>query len=151
MTPRVLVVENKESLENRDLSEYEYVLISQEKLKGHYVETLSRLPYDMLIVDEIHKLKNITSGTRSRNLLRLAERIQGENQYLALLSGTPVPNKIADIAITLKLIYPEIFEKTTSRALVRNIMQGNIKVRDLLVPRMQMKRVGGQHRNAAAC
>ena len=139
MAPRVLVVENKKSLEGRNLSEYEYVLVSQEKLKGHYMETLSCLPYDMLIVDEIHKLKNITSGTRSKNLLRLAEHIQGDNQYLALLSGTPAPNKIADIAIILKLLYPETFGEINTRTLVRNIMQGNINVRDLLIPRMQMK------------
>ena len=111
MTPRVLVVENKESLENRDLSEYEYVLISQEKLKGHYVETLSRLPYDMLIVDEIHKLKTLPPGRAHEIFFVSRSAFKGENQYLALLSGTPVPNKIADIAITLKLIYPEIFEK----------------------------------------
>ncbi len=138
--PNVLVIESVEAFQNANSEDYDYVLISQERLNEKYVSKLEEFDYDMLIVDEMHKLKNITSGQRAENLVRLAERIDGADRYLALLSGTPVPNKISDIAITLKLLYPERFGQTDNKKLVSQILDGDmLDLRSLLVPRMQMK------------
>ncbi len=143
--PRVLTIEDPKDLEKTDLAGYNYVLLSQERLSDQYVEALGKLKYDMLIVDEVHKLKNISSGTRAENLTKLAEKINGgeEQQYLALLSGTPAPNKVGDIAMVLKLLYPEKFADIRDSELTSQILQGDmLDLRSLLVPRMEMKSLG---------
>jgi len=139
--PRVLTINNgPDSLEDLDLADYDYVLVSQERLNDDYMSVLGQLNYDMLIVDEAHKLKNITSGKRADNLVKLAEKIEGEDKYLALLSGTPVPNHVGDVAMILKLLYPEKFEGVANKDLTRQILDGDVlDLRSLLVPRMQMK------------
>jgi len=138
--PRVLIVNSLEDLTNASPDDYDYIVISQERLNENYTDALTDFDYDMLIVDEMHKLKNVSSGKRSENLIKLAEYIEGEGKYLALLSGTPVPNKIGDIALTLKLLYPERFGDTDNKKLVSQILSGDmLDLRGLLVPRMQMK------------
>ncbi len=140
--PKVLIVNNLNSLEDKDRNDYEYILISQEKLNKKYTQKLSSLDYEMLIVDEVHKLKNISSGIRSTHLLDLASKIEGKDKYLALLSGTPIPNKVEDIAITLKLLYPEEFEHMPNKTLVKRIIHSDsIDLRTKLLPRMEMKKL----------
>src|SRR3989344_1908191 len=139
MTPRVLTIEDGAFAQDIDSTSYDYILISQEKLNPRYVAELAKCDFDMLIVDEVHKVKNISEGTRAENLLKLAEKIDGD-KHLALLSGTPVPNKVEDVAMVLKLLYPERFAKIDNRKLVTSIIHGDIiDIRNLLVPRMQMK------------
>lgn len=141
--PRVLRVENPESLKDAAAEDYDYILMSQERLSASgYVSALEKIDYGMLIVDEVHKLKSVGArgGKRAPELLRLAEKIGGENKYLALLSGTPIPNKVEDIAVILKLLYPERFSAMADRDLVYQIVHGDIiDLRSLLLPRMQMK------------
>lgn len=138
--PRVLMVDDPEILKSIDNFTYDYILISQERLNNNYTPYIFRINYDMLIVDESHKLKNLTEGIRTEHLLQLAAKIEGEEKYLALLSGTPVPNKIEDLAMILKLLHPEKFSTMDNRVLVRSIIKGDlIDLRTLLLPRMQMK------------
>lgn len=138
--PRVLVVENPESLKQVDISSYSYVIISHERLNDGYTDELLNLNYGMLIVDEVHKLKNLREGIRASSLLRLAGKIEGDDSYLALLSGTPVPNKIKDLAMLLKLLYLERFIEVDDKELIRSIIWGDIiDLRSLLLPRMQRK------------
>lgn len=138
--PRVLVIDGLDTLDSVNPANYDYIIISQECLTDKYTSVLEQFDYDMMIVDEIHKLKNITSGKRAENLVKLAEKISGDDQYLALLSGTPVPNKVGDIAMILKLLYPEKFEDVSNKELTRQILNGDVlDLRSLLVPRMQMK------------
>lgn len=139
--PRVLVINKPDEIDAIKQDKYDYILISQEKLsRDEYVEPLLRTEYDMLIIDEIHELKNVRAGKRSRSVLELADKIQGDNQYLALLSGTPVPNKVEDVAILLKLLHPEKFTNVEAREMIPTIIKGDLAdLRTLLVPRMQMK------------
>lgn len=140
--PRVLVVNNLKSFQKADVNSYDYVIISHEKLHNGYVSQLLQVPYGMLIVDEIHKLKNLTEGVRAGNLIQLAEKVNEEDGYVALLSGTPVPNKVGDVAIILKLLYPERFRDIPDKELVAKIINGDvIDLRSLLVPRMQRKKL----------
>lgn len=137
--PRVLVVENPEQLEQENKAEYDYILISQERLNDRYVMDLKASGYDMLVVDEVHKLKSL-EGERTKGLLELSESVEGEGKYLALLSGTPAPNKVQDIAVALKLLYPEKFQEYEPQQLVSQIIRGDlVDLRALLLPRMQMK------------
>jgi ubiquinone/menaquinone biosynthesis C-methylase UbiE len=142
--PRVLTVTNYEELQGVNPADYDYVILPQERLNERYMEQMGRFSYDMLIVDEVHKLKNITEGKRAENLIKLAEQINdSEDKYLALLSGTPVPNKVGDIAMVLRLLYPEKFEQVSNQELTNQILQGDmLDLRSLLLPRMQMKELG---------
>ncbi len=140
--PRVLTVDSLKALKNINAEDYDYIILSHERLTDKYRAALEQLGFDMLIVDEAHKLKNLISGRRADNLVKLAgaSNLEGSPQYLALLSGTPVPNKIGDIAMVLKLLYPEKFEHVANKELTAQLLQGDVlDLRSLLVPRMQMK------------
>ncbi len=138
--PRVLIVGSPEDLTDVEPNDYDYVVISQERLNGIYTPLLKQLPFDMLITDEVHKLKNLKTGVRSEYLLELAEQVSGDDKYLVMLSGTPVPNTISDVALSLKLLYPEQFADIENKELVNQIINGDIlDLRSLLVPRMQQK------------
>jgi ubiquinone/menaquinone biosynthesis C-methylase UbiE len=140
--PRVLVIESTDQLEDAAKGKYEYVLISQERLGERYNAGLQKIPYTMLIADEFHKMK-AHGGTRSESLVALAEKIEkGKDRYLALLSGTPIPNKVEDIAVALKLLYPERFKEMSPGLLALQIIKGDvIDLRKLLLPRLQMKKL----------
>lgn len=141
--PRVFTVEKPDDLTTLKTGTYDYVLISHEKLGEHYMNDMKQLDFGMLIVDEVHKLKNVQEGKRASNLLELSQKIEGEGKYLAMLSGTPVPNKVEDVAMILKLLHPERFEKTENKELVSAIIKGDVlDLRALLVPYMQMKNLG---------
>lgn len=138
--PRVLTVEDIGQLEGISPDDFDYILLSQERLNDSHMASLQNLDMGMLIVDEFHKLKNLREGVRAGHLVDLAEKMEGENKYVALLSGTPIPNKVEDIAIALKLLYPDQFENVDNGTLVKSIIQGDIvDIRNLLLPRMQAK------------
>jgi len=137
--PRVLKVESPKQLEGISKTDYDYILISQERMVESYTRPLADLDPDMMIVDEVHKIKSL-KGVRTKEFLPIAQKMQGDNKYLALLSGTPAPNKVRDVAIILKLLYPERFSDTPDADLVKNIIHGDIvDLRSLLIPKMQMK------------
>ena len=139
LEPNVLILENPEDIQKLDRP-YDYILVSQEKLNDRYTDSLGKVDFDMLIVDEVHKLKNIEEGIRSENIIKLAEKIQGADKYLAMLSGTPVPNKIKDLAIILKLLYPKKYKDYGDKELVNRIIYGDIMdLREELFSRMQIK------------
>lgn len=137
--PRVLTVEDPTQLEGISADDYDYILISQGRMNEKYTAALDAIDYDMMVVDEIHKLKSL-EGVRTQAMLPLSKKVEGEGKYLALLSGTPAPNKVEDIAIVLKLLYPDKFAEMRNQELVQQIIRGDIiDLRALLLPRMQMK------------
>ncbi len=137
--PRVLVVGSVEDLVGITADEYDFILISQERLNGKYVGYLMQIDCKMIVVDEVHKLKKI-DGVRGNNILELASSLSGDDSYLALLSGTPVPNKVEDIAVVLKLLYPEKYADVSTQTLVSQIVNGDVvDIRTELLPRMQRK------------
>jgi SNF2 family DNA or RNA helicase len=98
----------------------------------------------MLIVDEVHKLKNIKDGVRAEALKKLSSKLESNNGYLCLLSGTPVPNSVSDVAMLLRLLYPEKFKDIDDKQLVASIVNGKIlELRDLLLSRMERKEIQG--------
>ncbi len=139
--PKILTIESPKDLELLETEIYDYILISQEKISGkHYIEALHKIDFDVMIIDEVHKLKNIESGVRSKAVEGLAEKIEGENKYLTLLSGTPVPDKVKDVGIILKLLYPEKYKQFNSNEMVKRILYGDlIDLRTELLVRTQMK------------
>lgn len=141
--PRVLVVEKESQLALANPTDYDYILISHTRMgMPAYHELLMALPYDMFILDEAHKLKNISDGMQSRAALRAMNKLRGDNEYVVMLSGTPVPNKIRDVAFLLKALYPEQFGDEENASLIWRIVNGGIvELRNLLLPRMQMKKL----------
>ena len=141
--PRVLIIDGPDDLEKIQDNVWDYVIISHEKMNDRHANALAELGNDMLIVDEVHKMKN-PKGVRATNLIKLSQQVEDEDQYLLLLSGTPVPNKVNDLAMTLRLLFPQEFshEKMDNKTLVQNIINGDLlDLRNLLVPRMQMKNI----------
>lgn len=141
--PKVLVVETAEDIKNKNLQDYEYIIISQEKLSSDtYLQPLVDTNFDYMIVDEIHKLKNVSKGKRANSLLQIAEKIEQKDGFLCLLSWTPIPNKVWDIAMLLKLLYPHEYGNTNNKELVKSILAWDtLNLRSLLLPRMQMKKI----------
>lgn len=147
--PKVLIVTNPSDLNSPNVTkDYDYVLISQERLNSNYMPGLMELDFDMLISDEVHKLKK-PNGVLSKNLLRLGEKFTDEDKYMVLLSGTPIPNKVRDIAVSMKLLrsdVPDIKEATISQ-LSSQIIEGSVdvvgmsEIRGYLMSHMQMKRM----------
>lgn len=142
--PRTLIIEKPEDIrKNRQAmrdGEFEYIVISKDKLQGEYMEALEETPYDMLIADEVHEFKRGDAGARGSALLRLSNKLTPD-QHTLLLSGTPVPNKVSDIAMLFKLLYPDVFGAEPLRNITKSIIEGNMLAsRAGLLNRMQMKR-----------
>ncbi|MFA5994702.1 MAG: SNF2-related protein, partial [Parcubacteria group bacterium] len=146
LAPKVLIVESQTDLARLEEEIFDYVIISHEKMNDTYAEILGQQNFDMAIVDEAHKIKN-TRGVRFQNVEKVTQKIHGEDNYLALLSGTPVPNKVSDVAMTLRLLYPEKFEPSqangdedaTQNLTHQIITSDTMELRNLLVARMQKK------------
>ena len=143
------VVNSLHDLSDPEIAEqYDYVIISHERLTKAYLDRLGKHDFDMLIVDESHKFKKV-EGARSSNLLELSERFSGEDKYLVMLSGTPVPNKVHDIAMAIKILRSDISEirDVSVRTLARQIIDGSedlarlAKIRGYFVGNMEMKRM----------
>jgi len=140
--PKVLVVTSPSDLSN-DLNTYDYIIISHERLADNqYIDGLIDISFNYMIVDEIHKLKNIYSGKRSQWLISLAEKIEDNDWYLCLLSWTPIPNTISDLAVLIKLLYPKEYGRMSNQELVKSVLQSDsLHLRWMLLQRMEMKKL----------
>lgn len=140
--PRILRVENALQLATATADRYDYIIISHERTaRPEFHELLLKINYDMFILDECHKAKNVERA-RSQATLRLMNQLRGDNEYVVLLSGTPIPNKIHDVAFLLKALYPERFMHEDNRTLLMRLINGGVvDLRNLLLPRMQMKKL----------
>ncbi len=140
--PRVLVVDSLHVLDAYKEDDYDYVLLSHHRLTQEYTDKLKSMGFDMLITDEAHELKNLQEGLRASQLVELADHIESINGYSVLLTATPAPNKVSDIAMTLRLLYPNDFKDLSNAELALRIINGDyIDLRTLLVPRMQRKEI----------
>ncbi len=62
--PRVLVVSGVDDLLGEKAKQADYVIISQERMNEEHEEAIKSLNAEMLIVDEVHKLKS-AEGARA--------------------------------------------------------------------------------------
>jgi SNF2 family DNA or RNA helicase len=74
-----------------------YGMVTSEKIN------LSELRYDLVVVDEGHKAKNINTGLR-KNLVAL--RVKG---IRLILSGTPLQNNLSELWSVFDFVQPKIF------------------------------------------
>ena len=74
-----------------------YGMVSSEKIN------LSEMRYDLVVVDEGHRAKNINTELR-RNLVAL--RVKG---IRLVLSGTPLQNNLSELWSVFDFVQPKIF------------------------------------------
>lgn len=146
LSPNVLTVESPSDLEGIDTNQYDYIILSHGRLKPSYTDKLKMLGFDMLIVDEAHEFKNIEEGQKAAELISISDYVaEQDDSYTLMLTATPAPNKVGDIAMMLRLLYPGRFlddegNPMSNRELSLRIIKGDyIDLRTLLVPRMQRK------------
>lgn len=144
--PRVLVVDSMDSLRGAKQEDYDYVILTHGRLKPGYTSLLKEMGFDMLIVDEAHEFKNIQEGMKAGELLGLTDFVyEQENSHILMLTATPAPNKVVDIAMMLRVLYPQNFKNDDGTHMDNNelalrIIKGDyLDLRTLLVPRMQRK------------
>lgn len=94
-----------------------YGMITSERMN------LSEMRYDILVVDEGHRAKNINTELR-RNLVQL--RVKG-SRYL--LSGTPLQNNMNELWSVFDFVQPKVlgsfnkFTKTYSEIIEKGILK----------------------------
>lgn len=81
-----------------------FVVINYDIL-GKFGPELIRFPFDHIILDEAHGLKNHTSQ-RFRNIKQIVDG--SPDAKITLLSGTPVKNRVNDVYAYMKLIGHEL-------------------------------------------
>ncbi len=81
-----------------------YDLLSRQEGAGRpsLVGELAAMGLDYVVVDEVHHAKNMNAN-RAEAIQRITERVP----YVALLSGTPIPNRLRDIGMTMSLLEPD--------------------------------------------
>jgi len=67
------------------------------------VNHLEKLNFDMIVVDEFHKMKNFISAQRSINFFELVQK-KWKPRYRYPMSGTPIENKLFDLYPIFKLL-----------------------------------------------
>jgi SNF2 family DNA or RNA helicase/ubiquinone/menaquinone biosynthesis C-methylase UbiE len=104
--PNVVVIENGfddwEAAKKAD-----YIVVSLEKTRTNStVQKLQELCADFFIFDEAHNAK----GTKEKNtdterIFAIAQADSIKSGYTMLLSGTPIPNTLKDLAAQIRLLY----------------------------------------------
>ncbi len=104
-------------------------------------DLIKSLGADFFALDEAHNVKN-PRGEDTERIFRISQSESVLNGHLMLLSGTPIPNTIRDIAAQLRLLYAgreevDGIDITNLQSITKAILRGHpLLVRNLLVRRM---------------
>lgn len=79
-----------------------FLITNYEKCNFDY-ELLKQLTFDVLIVDEFHKMKNFREAKRSANFFKMVKE-NWKPRYKYPMSGTPIENRLFDIYPVFKLL-----------------------------------------------
>ena len=100
----------------KDLESKKWIVLNYEQLttkvngtKELLVDYLIRLGYDYVISDESHKIKSQRNCTKGENLTQSAafRKLAAHSEYLTLLTGSPIPDKMEDYAVLYHLLNPQ--------------------------------------------
>ena len=86
----------------KNIDKFNFLVTNYEKCLFDY-EELKVLNFEMVIVDEFHKLKNFLFAKRSENFFKLINE-QWNPKIRIPMSGTPIENKLFDLYPIFKLI-----------------------------------------------
>ncbi len=107
----------RKRLDNFFLRPTKYYVINYESFRiSRYKEILFGLPWDCIIMDEAHKLKNPRS-VQSKGLLDFCRKFQGKAKLMAL-TGTPMVNHPADLHTLLCMLQPQDFHPSARRSFI---------------------------------
>ncbi|MFH1685197.1 MAG: SNF2-related protein [Candidatus Micrarchaeota archaeon] len=87
---------------------------------------------DYLVLDEVHNAKEAKS-LRSQQIMELSHGAE----YVTMLSGTPVPNRVSDLGVVASILWDHKF---TPREFNRAYQKNPRIVRQKLLPRMLRRR-----------
>lgn len=94
---------------------WRYLVVSYEGASGEYAEIIDRQMWDVLIVDEAHMLKTVTSSRTKRVYgftdeicLKRAKALCDRSAAVWLLSGTPMPNNPSELYSHLRALRPDL-------------------------------------------
>jgi len=101
----------------RSLEDAKWIVVNYEQLYQSVTvngegkdlaEVIEELGVDYTIIDEAHNVKNMSKKTKGqkRSQAECARRIGSKSEYLTLLTGTPIPDKIGDYAAAYQLLNP---------------------------------------------
>jgi SNF2 family DNA or RNA helicase len=96
----------KHAKEEIDFVITNYALLSRFPGQGQFnlVDELTKMAFDYVIVDEVHNAKNMDAN-RAISVSRITKNVE----YLVLLSGTPIPNRLKDMGMTMHILDPQRF------------------------------------------
>ncbi len=79
-----------------------FLITNYEKCRNDY-KLLEEQNFDIVIVDEFHKMKNFKDAQMSKNFFNLVQTVW-KPSYVFPMSGTPIENRLFDIYPVFKLI-----------------------------------------------
>ena len=79
-----------------------FLITNYEKCRNDYA-LLAEQKFDIVIVDEFHKMKNFKDAKMSKNFFNLVQTVW-KPSYVYPMSGTPIENRLFDIYPVFKLI-----------------------------------------------
>jgi chromodomain-helicase-DNA-binding protein 7 len=106
------------------------VLITSYEVIMKDIATFAQFKYNLLIVDEAHRLKNANS-----KLQKALAHITGE--FRILLTGTPLQNTIEELQSLLEFLHPGQFTDVTTAAAAENIKGLKKKLKPHLLRRLK--------------
>jgi hypothetical protein len=71
-------------------------LISHQKITRRYDEYIDK-KYDLVVIDEAHKIKALAKANRGVKISRLIKRLTKRAEYVVPMTGTPIGNDFIDI------------------------------------------------------
>jgi len=79
-----------------------FLITNYEKCNFDF-DQLNGLAFDILVVDEFHKMKNFKEAKRSANFFKMVQK-NWKPRYRYPMSGTPIENRLFDIYPVFKLL-----------------------------------------------
>lgn len=106
----------KDVIENKRVIIVNYELLYSEKGTGNILKQLLQRRFDLAIIDEAHRLKNISSKISNIVLAKTGKR----NPLLSIcyrkwfLTGTPIPNRPIELFPIIRTMAPQIIAPYTT-------------------------------------
>jgi superfamily II DNA or RNA helicase len=107
--------ENKNEDFIKELSDKKWIVLNYEQLttkvngsRRLFADVLAELGVDYLIFDESHHIKNKKEFTKKKknSVSGAARTLAKKSEYLCLMSGSPIPDKMDDFAVMHSLLNP---------------------------------------------
>lgn len=82
------------------------VIIASHDLVARLAERIARVPWDLVIIDEAHRLRGL--ATDSKRALAILSAIEGAEKRV-LLTATPLQNRLEELWALIQFVDPELF------------------------------------------